>query len=252
MLASDRSERLLRRYASGRRPEDREEIFHRFRPLARKLAHRYARVPESLDDLEQVAALGLLKAIDRFDPSRGFAFTSFAVPTILGELRRSFRDTAWAAHVPRALQERVVDLRDETEAWTARHGRSPTVSELATALGAGEEEVLEALQASSSRTSLSLEGGATVGEEDDGAVLSDRLGGDDPGFELVEDRASLAVALPSLTPTQREVLQLRFGEELKQSEIAERIGVSQMQVSRVLRAALRRLETVASHQSRGA
>jgi RNA polymerase sigma-B factor len=240
---------LLRRYAADRDPADRDRIFDRFRPLARRLALRYARGAEPVDDLEQVASLGLLKAIERFDPERGFAFTSFAVPTILGELRRSFRDTAWAAHVPRSLQERVADVRSHTDAWVGRHGHMPTVRELAEALGCDEEEVIDALQAASALAPVSLEAGAPSDEED--GVLADRLGNEDPGFELVDDRVALGAALPALTDVQREVLRLRFEEELKQSEIAERIGVSQMQISRVLRAGLHRLSTVAHHQSGG-
>src|SRR4051795_5753607 len=141
------SDRLLRRYAAHRDPADLEELVRRFRPLVRKLALRYARGSEPLDDLEQVASLGLIKALDRFDPERGFAFTSFAVPTILGELKRSFRDTAWSAHVPRSVQERVADVRRESDAYAALHGRSPAVRELAERLECDEEAVIEALDA---------------------------------------------------------------------------------------------------------
>src|SRR5215212_4216991 len=131
---------LLRRYARTGSPADLDALVRRFRPLARKLALRYARGSEPVDDLEQVANLGLVKAIRRFDPDRGFAFTSFAVPTILGELKRSFRDTAWSAHVPRAVQERVAKVRSESEAWVSRHGHAPTVRELAGRLECSEED----------------------------------------------------------------------------------------------------------------
>jgi RNA polymerase sigma-B factor len=248
-LAPVCSDSLLRRYAAERDPADRDEVFRRFRPLARRLALRYARGAEPIDDLEQVACLGLLKAMERFDPDRGFAFTSFAVPTILGELRRSFRDTAWAAHVPRSLQERVADVRAHADGWVGRYGRTPTVGELAGALGCDEEEIVDALQAAAALTTVSLEATGGGSDEDEGATLGERLGDDDPAFDLIDDRVALASALPSLTGVQREVLRLRFEEELKQSEIAEHIGVSQMQISRVLRAAIHRLSMVANHQS---
>src|SRR3954462_6618445 len=150
------SSALLRRYARDRRPEDLEELVRRFRPLVRKLALRYARGSEPLDDLEQVASLGLIKALDRFDPERGFAFTSFAVPTILGELKRSFRDTAWSAHVPRSVQERVADVRKEGDDFAARHGRPPTVVELAERLDCDTELVVEALDAACALSPVSL------------------------------------------------------------------------------------------------
>jgi RNA polymerase sigma-B factor len=242
------SAELLERFADTRDPADREELVRRFRPLARKLALRYARGSEPLDDLEQVALLGLLKALDRYEPERGFAFTSFAVPTILGELKRSFRDTAWSAHVPRSLQERVADLRRVTERLSAHDGRTPTVTQLAGAMRCTEEEVLEAMGAAASLSPVSLDGPRTAADDEDGLVM-DRLGDEDTGYELVEDRAAISAALPSLTEIQREVLRLRFEEDLKQSEIAQRVGVSQMQISRVLRAGLQRLATVANHQS---
>src|SRR3954449_3304102 len=152
------SSALLRRYARDRRPDDLEELVRRFRPLVRKLALRYVRGNEPLDDLEQVASLGLVKALDRFDPERGFAFTSFAVPTILGELKRSFRDTAWSAHVPRSVQERVADVRRESDAHAALHGRSPSVRELAERLECDEEAVIEALDAAGALHPVSLNG----------------------------------------------------------------------------------------------
>jgi RNA polymerase sigma-B factor len=239
---------LLRRFAEHRDPRDRAELVRRFRPLARKLALRYARGSEPLDDLEQIAMLGLLKALDRYDPARGFAFTSFAVPTILGELKRSFRDTAWSAHVPRSIQERVAELRKHTERLSALDGRSPTVLQLAEAMRCSEEDVLEAMAAAGSLSPLSLDG-PRAGADDEDESFVDRLGWVEEGYEFVEDRAAVQTALPALTETQRIVLQLRFEDDLKQSEIAARVGVSQMQVSRVLRAGLQRLTTVANHQS---
>src|SRR3954454_85199 len=242
---------LLRRYAADRDPADLEELVRRFRPLVRKLALRYVRGNEPLDDLEQVASLGLVKALDRFDPSKGFASTSFAVPTILGELKRSFRDTAWSAHVPRSVQERVADVRRESDVFASTHGRAPSVRELATVCGCDEELVVEALDAAGALHPVSLDGPRRGdGEEEDDGSLIDRLGDRDAGYELVEDRVAIGAALPTLTDLQREVLELRFAHDLKQSEIAQRVGCSQMQVSRLLRAGLQRLSTVAIHQSR--
>jgi RNA polymerase sigma-B factor len=244
---AQRSTRLLRRYAEDHDPADLEELVQRFRPLARRLALRYARGGEPLDDLEQVANLGLVKALQRYDPSRGFAFTSYAVPTILGELKRSFRDSAWAAHVPRSLQERAANVREAADRLEGRLGRPPTLREIADAAELTEEEVLDGLEALGAQSSLSID--APAGVEDD-LTMSDQLGDTDGGYERVEDLAAIGMALSSLTPIQRSVLRLRFEEGLKQSDIAHRIGVSQMQVSRVLRSALDRLSIVAAHQSR--
>lgn len=242
---------LLRRYARDRDPRVLDELVRRFRPLVAKLALRYSRTSEPLEDLEQVGAVGLVKAIERYDPDRGFAFTSFAVPTILGEIKRSIRSTAWSAHVPRRMQERVAELRRLLDEAAARGGPPPTVAELAVLLGWEAETVLEAMTAARALASTSLE--APVAADDgEGATLAERLGDEDASFGDVEDRLALAAALPSLTPAQREVLDLRFGEDLKQSDIAARLDCSQMQVSRLLRTALDRLSVVATHQSRGA
>jgi RNA polymerase sigma-B factor len=240
---------LFVRYHDEHRPEDLDALVRRYQPLARKLALRYARGSEPIDDLEQIASLGLVKAIERFDPGRGFAFSSFAVPTILGELKRSFRDTAWSARVPRALQERVAEIRHATDDFSAHAGRAPTVAELTAQTGHLEEDVVEALQAAQALSPLSMDAPRGSGEEDEDSLFIDRLGGDDDGYERVEDRAAIEAALPALTDVQRRVLHLRFSEQLKQSEIAARLGISQMQVSRVLRAALERLGAVATHHA---
>jgi RNA polymerase sigma-B factor len=240
---------LLSRYARRREPCDLEELVRRFRPLARRLALRYARSGEPLEDLEQIACVGLVKAVERFDPDRGFAFTSFAVPTILGELKRAFRDTAWSAHVPRAMQERVAELRRVSDDFATRQGRSPTVRELAERTRAAPEEVVEGLTAGAALSPISLDATTPI-EDEDAAPLRERMGGEDVGYERVEDRQAIRMAIRLLTDPQREALCLRFEHDLKQSEIAARMGVSQMQVSRLLRAAIERLATVAGHQSR--
>jgi RNA polymerase sigma-B factor len=248
-LAHDDPAAVFRRYAAERRPEDREALVRRFLPMARKLALRYARGSEPLEDLEQVAALGLLKAVDRYDPDRGFAFTSFAVPTILGELRRHFRNHAWVAHVPRAVQERVMAVRRATDELARAGVRKPTVRRLAEHLGDSEEDVLDAMAASASTDRVPLDAPAG-GRDEEMLPLAERLGHEDRGFERVEDRGTVASVLPVLTPREREVITLRFFGGLSQTEIAERIGVSQMQVSRVLRAALTRLSIVAEYRCR--
>jgi RNA polymerase sigma-B factor len=248
-IAHDDPTATFRRYAAERRQEDREALVNRFLPMARKLALRYARGSEPLEDLEQVAALGLIKAVDRYDPDRGFAFTSFAVPTILGELRRHFRNHAWTAHVPRAVQERVMAIRRATDELACAGVRNPTVRRLAEHMGESEEDVIDAMAAAASTDRVPFDAPSS-GRDEEALPLAERLGHEDPGYERVDDRRTVASVLPVLTAREREVLTLRFFGGLSQTEIADRIGVSQMQVSRVLRAALARLSIVAEHRSR--
>jgi RNA polymerase sigma-B factor len=210
--------------------------------LARHLALRYSDSGEPLDDLFQVASLGLVNAVDRFDPSRGVAFTTFAVPTILGELKRHFRDRGWAIHVPRDLKEAALRVR---RAIGEHHGeRPPTPAELAEATGLSLEGVLEALEVAGVQRTLSLDAPASTDEEGS-AALVDLLGQDDAELSRAADRTLLEALLRTVTPREREILRLRFAEDLTQSQIGERIGVSQMQVSRILRAALTRMRTAA-------
>lgn len=243
---STRTAWLLRRYHERREPRDREELVRLFQPLARRQAMRYASSHMAREDLEQVAYLGLLKAIDGYDPARGTALSSYAVPTIVGELRRYFRDTGWCVHMPRAVQELTIAVRSATERLTAELRRSPTVPEIAERIGVPADAVLEALDADGAYSATSLD--APIGDEE-GASLAELHGAPDDGYELVEERQALSVAAHTLTDREREVIALRFDEELTQTQIAERLGVSQMQVSRVLRRALSRLSTVAAHQS---
>jgi RNA polymerase sigma-B factor len=223
----------------------REELVERFMPLARDLALRYTYTDEPFDDLLQVASLGLIKAIDRFEPGRGTKFTSYAAPTILGELKRHFRDKGWALHVPRDLQERTLAVSRESEALSKELGRSPTVREVADALGCGVEDVLEAQEAAASYEAASLDAPAS---RDDGeaASLIDLLGDEDTSYELVESRDAIMSTWQALPDVERKVLELRFMHDLTQREIGERIGYSQMHVSRLLRRALNRLETAAA------
>jgi RNA polymerase sigma-B factor len=210
-------------------------------PLARNLARRFQRGNEPLDDLLQVANLGLIKAVDRFDPSRGVAFSSFAVPTIVGELKRHLRDTTWAIHVPRGIQERAMQVDRAVKDLSGRLGRSPSVDEVAEHVDASVEEVLSAMEAGQAYEAVSLD--AQRSNDDESDTFADSIGAEDERFELVEYEAAIA---PTLLPKRDQlVLHLRFVDDLTQSQIAERIGVSQMQVSRLIRRALARLRTVA-------
>ncbi len=245
---ADEERRLLLRYHRQHDEAARDELVRRMMPLARRLARRYRRAEEPLDDLVQVATLGLLKAIDRFDPERHTAFSSYAVPTMLGELKRYFRDSGWAVHVPRGMQERVMAVDNTVKDLSRNLGRSPTVYEIAAALNLQPEQVLEAMQAAGAYDAVSLEA-HRFGDENDGETYADFIGVEDERFELVEYEATIAAALAALPNRDRVVLRLRFAEDLTQAEIAERVGVSQMHVSRLIRRALERLRTVAEYSA---
>ncbi len=237
-------ERLLRRYREGDLAA-RDELVALLRPVAQRLAARYRHTTEPPEDLEQVACLGLLKAIDRFDPDVG-PFMRYAVPTILGELKRHFRDRGWALHVSRSLQERYLRVSDAIDELSGSLGRSPAPRDLAAATGLSLEEVLEALEAASAYAPAALDGPRTSVDGDEHGTLADTLGAEDARFEIVELGATLAPALRALPQRERTILQLRFVEDLTQSEIAERIGISQMHVSRLLRRSIDRLSASAS------
>ncbi len=236
---------LLIRYHRAGDLAAREELVQRCLPLARDLARRYTYTDEPFDDLLQVASLGLIKAIDRFEPERGTKFSSYAAPTILGELKRHFRDKGWALHVPRDLQERTLAVSREAEALSKRLGRSPKPREVARATGCSVEEVLEAQQAAASYEAASLDT-PTARDDEEAAPLVDLLGGEDSAYELVAERDAIASSWKALPDIERSVLQLRFMHGLNQREIGERIGYSQMHVSRLLRRALSQLQTAAA------
>jgi RNA polymerase sigma-B factor len=223
----------------------REILIERYTPLARSLARRYGRSSEPFEDLLQVALLGLVKAVDRFDAQRGSPFQSFAVPTILGEMRRYFRDSGWAVHVPRGAQERALKVRDAQERISGAHGQAPTVGQLAEYLELDTEAVLDALQAIRAYETVSLDA-PRPGGEDDAISFGDSIGIDDERYELVELDATVKSALGQLPPRDRLVLRLRFVEDLTQTEIADRVGISQMQVSRLLRRSLEHLRALTS------
>jgi RNA polymerase sigma-B factor len=228
----------LRRPGSG--CPARDELARRYLPLARKLPPRYINPNEPLEDLVQVASLGLLRAIDRYSPDRGAPFHAFAVPTILGELKRHFRDTGWSVHVPRDTKELALRVDRASREMTERLGRSPQVDELAGFLELSVEQVLGALEAANAHFGASLDAPA-AGAEGDAAPLVEVLGCDDDRFALAETTLDLASGIRGLPYLERQALSLRFGEDLKQTEIAERLGCSQMQVSRLLSRATKRL-----------
>ena len=229
---------LLHRYAATRDPQLKEELVHRFLPLARSLALRYRATPEPLEDLIQVASLGLVKALDGFDPERGKGFSAYAAPTILGELRRHFRDRVYELRLPRHLQDRTMAVRAAASALCEELGRTPTVSQIAERLELTDEEVLETFAADSARRTLSLDGPRRL-EDEEPVPMIETLGGQEAGYERVE--VQLAAQGAELTECERAVLRLRFEDDLKQREIGRRLGVSQMQVSRIMRGALRKL-----------
>ena len=239
------SERLLFvRARSGVGTHTRDDLVERYMGLARSCARRYARGSEPIEDLEQVAYFALVKAVDRYDPEQGTTFSTFAVPTIVGELKRHFRDRSWAVRPPRSLQENWLKVERAQKKLSSQDGRQPTVSELAQATALGEEDVLEALQARTGLSASSLDKPVTT-REGDGESLGEMLGTRDDGFERAEDRATLGSLVSCLSERDRKVLHLRFEQDMTQAEIAEIIGVSQMQISRIIRASLLRLRAAA-------
>jgi RNA polymerase sigma-B factor len=206
-------------------------------PLVRAVVHRFADRGEPIDDLVQVGSLGLVKAVDRYDPEFGAAFSSFAVPTILGEVKRHFRDHTWSVRVPRRLQELRLALARTTPELQQQLGRSPTVAELAAAIGTSAEEVLEAMEAADAYQAMPLDVPAAA----DGLSAGDRLGELDLGIQRVEDREALRPLLAELPEREREILRMRFIDNATQSQIADAIGVSQMHVSRLLARTLEQL-----------
>ena len=232
--------RLFANLRADPSPAARDRVFQRYLPLARTLAGRYRHSEEPIDDLEQVAGIGLLKAIDRFDPDRGAAFSSFAVPTILGELRRHFRDSTWALRVPRRLQELTLKIEHARSELTNLLGRQPTIAELADHLDSRAELILQALELMVAKYTFSLEE-----PDDDDTPAEPPPGVLDDGYARAEDRATLAPLLANLSAADAEIVLLRFREDLTQDAIGQRVGVSQMHVSRVLYRSIARLRDAA-------
>jgi RNA polymerase sigma-B factor len=237
---STSSDELFARWRERRDRSARDELVDRFMPMARKLARRYVGAHEPFEDLLQVASLGLVKAVDRFDAGRGAAFSSFAVPTIVGELKRYFRDCGWSVHVPRGLQELALKVAQAERELSVAAGRSPTAQELAQYLEVSIEDVIDALEASAAHHATSLDTQLTD-HDGESATLGETLGEDDPRFEIVDATVTIGQAAQALSEREREVITRYFMLDQTQAQIATSIGVSQMQVSRILRRAIERL-----------
>ena len=230
---------LLRRYHEDGDLAARDQLIERYMSLVRSLARRYAYRGEQLDDLVQIGAIGLIKAIDRFDVDRGVELTTYATPNIIGEIKRHFRDKGWSVRVPRGLQELNVKLSKLIEEQTVELGRSPTIPELAKAAGAEEELVVEALESGRAYSAVSLSTGG--GQEEGELDPLESLGAEEPEYEVSEDRAMLAPGFQALDERERLIIHLRFFKGLTQSQIAQQVGISQMHVSRLIRRALERI-----------
>ena len=239
---------LLRKYHEEGDLQAREKLIEQYMSLVRSLARRYSYRGEQLEDLVQIGAIGLIKAIDRFDLERGVELTTYATPNIIGEIKRHFRDKGWSVRVPRGLQELNVQLSRLVESLTVQFGRSPTIPELAKAAGVEEEAVLEALESGRAYSSLSLSsGGGGDGEDDLDPMES--IGTEEHQYEVSEDRAVLAPGFRVLDERERKILQLRFFDGLTQSQIAQQVGISQMHVSRLIRRSLEKIrEEIASDE----
>jgi RNA polymerase sigma-B factor len=225
---------LLERVRASKDPAAREELITRYLPLVKNLARRFASRGQSVEDLIQVGSIGLIKAIDRFDLDRGVELSTYATPTILGEIKRYFRDKGWAVKVPRALQDLNVRLNRISEHLTVELTRSPTISELAVAAGVTEEEVVEALESGRAYSSVSIYSGGT-NDDEESLELLDCLGAEEEAYDVFEQRRTLAPAMERLDPRERLILHLRFFEGMTQTQVATRIGISQMHVSRLIR-----------------
>ncbi|MEA2493225.1 MAG: polymerase sigma-B factor [Thermoleophilaceae bacterium] len=236
---SDRD--LLKRYHQGGDTSAREELVQRHLPLVRSLARRYAGRGEALEDIEQVGSIGLLKAIDRYDLEREVSLTTYATPNVVGEIKRHFRDKGWAIRVPRGLQELNAKMSGTIERLTTKLERSPTIAEIAAELETTPEQVLEAMEAGSAYSTVSLSTGPGGGGDDDDFDPMESIGAEDTEYERTEQRASLEPALDALPEREREILRMRFEEGLTQTQIADKIGISQMHVSRLIRKSLARM-----------
>jgi RNA polymerase sigma-B factor len=232
---------LLRKFARTRDQQLKEHLVERFLPLARQLAWRYRGGGEPMEDLVQIASVGLVNAISRFDPERGFSFATFAYPTILGELRRHFRDRGWSVHVDRGLKERHATVERAIGELSKRLGRSPSVAEISERVEMSEEDVLEAIDVGNAHYALSIDAGAPKGEDEDRPPIVESLGEGEPGYEAVEYGTAIAPVLDELSERERRIVHMRFVEDKTQTEIAGEVGVSQMHVSRILRSILEKL-----------
>lgn len=246
------SRELLQTYARTRDRQVRERLALEYQDLARYLARKFAFRGEPLEDLVQVAHIGLLHAIDRYDPDRGVQFITYATTTIVGEIKRHFRDKSWSVHVPRRLRELNNVLMRTVEQLSAERGRSPTLQELADAVGVSFEDAVEALEVGRAYNPVSLDAEVGSADDEDAATLKDYLGGVDPNLGRMEDRHTVEAALARLPERDRTVLRMRYYEERSQADIARHLGISQMHVSRIQREALRRLRGIVEDRPAGA
>lgn len=237
----EKTRELFRRFKEEGDMDAREKLVMSHLNLVRFIANKFKNRGEPIDDLIQVGYLGLLKAIDRFDPSRGLEFTTFATPTIMGEIKRHFRDKGWSVRVPRRLQELSAKVNQATDTLTSQLQRSPTIAEIADYLDATVDEVLEAMESSSAYSSVSLEAPSGADDDDTPSVI-DRYATEDSDLAFTDDRIIIEEALASFSPRERDVIEMRFLKGMTQIEIAERLGISQVQVSRLLRRTLKKIQ----------
>ena len=237
----EKTRELFRRFKEEGDMDAREKLVMSHLNLVRFIANKFKNRGEPIDDLIQVGYLGLLKAIDRFDPSRGLEFTTFATPTIMGEIKRHFRDKGWSVRVPRRLQELSAKVNQATDTLTSQLQRSPTIAEIADYLDATVDEVLEAMESSSAYSSVSLEAPSGADDDDTPSVI-DRYAIEDSDLAFTDDRIIIEEALASFSPRERDVIEMRFLKGMTQIEIAEKLGISQVQVSRLLRRTLKKIQ----------
>lgn len=237
----EKTRELFRRFKEEGDMDAREKLVMSHLNLVRFIANKFKNRGEPIDDLIQVGYLGLLKAIDRFDPSRGLEFTTFASPTIMGEIKRHFRDKGWSVRVPRRLQELSAKVNQATDTLTSQLQRSPTIAEIADYLDATVDEVLEAMESSSAYSSVSLEAPSGADDDDTPSVI-DRYATEDSDLAFTDDRIIIEEALASFSPRERDVIEMRFLKGMTQIEIAEKLGISQVQVSRLLRRTLKKIQ----------
>lgn len=237
----EKTRELFRRFKEEGDMDAREKLVMSHLNLVRFIANKFKNRGEPIDDLIQVGYLGLLKAIDRFDPSRGLEFTTFATPTIMGEIKRHFRDKGWSVRVPRRLQELSAKVNQATDTLTSQLQRSPTIAEIADYLDATVDEVLEAMESSSAYSSVSLEAPSGADDDDTPSVI-DRYATEDSDLVFTDDRIIIEEALASFSPRERDVIEMRFLKGMTQIEIAEKLGISQVQVSRLLRRTLKKIQ----------
>ena len=237
----DRTRELFRQYKATGDPDVRDQLIVSHLNLVRFLASKFKNRGEPLDDLIQVGTIGLIKAIDRFDPSRGLEFTTYATPTILGEIKRHFRDKGWSVRVPRRLQELSAKVNQANDELTNELSRSPSVEEIAKRVGASVDDVLEAMESSSAYSSVPLEGGGSS-DDDDAPSVIDHYATEDEDLAASDDRIVLEDAIRDFSPREKDVIRMRFFEGMTQVEIAQRLGISQVQVSRLLRRTLKKVQ----------